>query len=63
MSLCPKDGRPCCDDLCRGGGCIALGGYGMLEVCQFCNGTLDPEMPECSTCSCDDDEYPREDDE
>lgn len=52
--LCPQDGRPCCDDLCHGGGCIALDGYPMLETCQFCGGTVDTAIPECSTCSCDD---------
>ncbi len=61
MSLCPADGRPCCDDLCHGGGCLQMGGYQMLERCQFCNGTIDTELPECSTCTCGDDEYPEDD--
>lgn len=25
--ICPKDLKPCCDDLCYGGGCLAMGGY------------------------------------
>lgn len=56
MSLCPKDGMPCCDDLCRGGGCIEMEGYPMLETCQFCKGIIDEEIPECSTCTCEDGE-------
>ncbi len=63
MSLCPADGRPCCDDLCHGGGCMRLGGYQMLERCQFCKGTIDTELPECSTCTCGDDDYPEDDDD
>lgn len=55
MSLCPKDGQPCMDDLCYGGGCLEMDGYPMLEVCPVCNGIVDLEMPECGTCTCDDD--------
>lgn len=51
--LCPKDRRPCIDDLCRGGGCIELGGAELLEQCQICGGTIDPESPLDSTCSCE----------
>ena len=52
--LCPKDGTPCCDDLCHGSGCLAMGGYEMLSVCDFCGGTIDIEVPDCSTCKCED---------
>lgn len=24
--ICPSTMKPCCDDICRGGGCLALGG-------------------------------------
>ena len=51
--LCPKDLKPCCDDLCYGGGCIEMDGYPMLTVCYKCGGAIDKEIPECSTCSCD----------
>jgi len=59
MSLCPKDGKPCCDDLCYAGGCLMMDGYHMLEVCDACGGTIDEVQPECGTCRCDycDDEY------
>jgi hypothetical protein len=54
VMLCPADGKPCCDDLCHGGGCMSMGGYGMLERCYRCNGTIDNEIPECSSCTCED---------
>jgi len=54
--LCPKDGRNCMDDLCYGGGCLAMDGYPMLGVCDFCGGSIDEEIPDCGTCSCGDDD-------
>ena len=61
MSLCPHDNKPCCDDLCHGGGCMKMDGYPMLQVCDFCKGIIDDGIPECSTCTCegdyDDDDY------
>lgn len=50
--LCPKDGTYCCDDLCHGAGCLVMDGYAMLAECDFCGGTIDEEIPECSTCTC-----------
>lgn len=32
--ICPKDGKPCCDDLCYSGSCI-YGGRTM-ELCPEC---------------------------
>lgn len=61
--LCPKDGKYCCDDLCHGGGCMMMGGYAMLEICQSCGGAIDTEIPECSTCACDRDDYYDDDDD
>lgn len=62
--ICPKDMQPCCDDLCAGGGCLAMGGYEPLTICQHCHGLIDNEIPECSTCTCDDDcgddDYPED---
>lgn len=56
--LCPKDMKPCCDDLCHGGGCLEMEGYPMLGVCDFCGGVIDDEIPDCSTCTCgDEDDY------
>ena len=56
MAICPKDMKPCCDDLCYGGGCLALGGYPMLHECSMCGQLVDEENGgECACC--DDDEY------
>jgi hypothetical protein len=55
--ICPRDGKPCCDDLCYGGGCLRMDGYPMLSVCTFCGGLIDNEIHECSTCTCDDEYY------
>lgn len=57
MAICPKDGSACPDDLCHGSGCVQMGGYEMLQVCDFCGGTIDNEIPDFGTCSCDDDDW------
>jgi len=54
-TLCPKDYKPCCDDLCHGGGCLRMNGYEMLVVCDVCKGIIDEEIPECGTCKCGED--------
>lgn len=63
--LCPKTGAGCCDDLCYGAGCLEMGGYAMLAICDFCGGTIDEEIPDCGTCTCNDDDafYGDEDDD
>ena len=33
--LCPKDLKPCVDDLCRGSGCV-LTGEALYEKCHGC---------------------------
>lgn len=58
--LCPATGKGCCDDLCHGGGCLSMDGYPMLSECNICGGTIDEAIPDCSTCTCYDDEYPEE---
>lgn len=55
--ICPKDGSPCCDDLCHGSGCLQMEGYPMLAECDLCGGLVDEEMPECSTCTCGGGDY------
>lgn len=51
MSLvCPKDLKPCCDDLCRGSGCLRLCGVEMVELCKGCG---HPEDPYFGLCTCD----------
>ncbi len=57
MSICPKDGSACCDDLCHGAGCLQMDGYQMLDICHVCKGTIDHEIEDCGTCTCDDDFY------
>jgi hypothetical protein len=38
MRVCPIDFKPCCDDICHGGGCLRTqGSEEMIEVCQFCH--------------------------
>lgn len=52
MRVCPKDLRPCCDDLCHGAGCMDAEGEEMVEICEVCG------VPE-QDCNChdfDDDE-------
>ncbi len=52
MSLCPKDYKPCCDDLCHGFGCLRMDGYPMLETCDVCGGWIDEEL-DVRTCTCE----------
>jgi len=33
-----------------------MDGYPMLKICDFCKGTIDEEIPDCSTCTCDDED-------
>ena len=32
---------------------MSMGGYPMLAECDFCGGTIDEAIPDCSTCSCE----------
>lgn len=57
MAICPRTNKSCPDDLCHGSGCMEMDGYQMLEVCHACGGTIDCEIPDCGTCSCDEDDY------
>lgn len=47
---CPKDLRPCCDDLCYGGGCFAGAGP-MLTKCQGCGAFISDE--DSTDCTCE----------
>jgi hypothetical protein len=42
MAICPKDLKPCIDDLCYGSGCLRLDGEPMLERCPGGCGALVP---------------------
>lgn len=52
--ICPKDGKPCCDDLCYGGGCL-YGGGPNFPLCPACGSTVD-DLGECPLCDDDTDE-------
>jgi len=55
--LCPLDNKGCCDDLCRGSGCLRMDGYPMLRICDVCGETIDEAIPECSSCTCGENDY------
>lgn len=60
MSYCPKDGKPCIDDLCHGGGCLRMHGAPMLFKCPGGCGALISD-DDTMDCMCDDDYYPEDD--
>ena len=46
--ICPKDMRVCCDDLCYGGGCLAMDGAPKLYKCDGCGAWIsDDDMMDC----------------
>lgn len=47
---CPKDLKPCIDDLCYGGGCIAMDGEPMVFKCPGCGQFVSDEDDEDCTC-------------
>lgn len=54
MAICPRDMKPCCDDLCYGGGCLWLGGEAMLERCPGgCGGLVAVDGSDNDDCRCD----------
>jgi hypothetical protein len=58
MAICPADMKPCCDDLCYGGGCMRLGGESMLERCAGgCGGLVATDGSDNHDCRCDPVEY------
>ena len=52
MSYCPVDREPCCDDLCRGGGCMRNHGEEMLDKCTVCGKFSNGDT---IFCDCDED--------
>lgn len=54
--ICPKDNKPCIDDICYGCGCVQMDGYPMLKICDICHGTIDSEILDLGTCTCDEDD-------
>lgn len=45
--ICPKDLRPCIDDLCYGGGCIEMDGAPMYYKCSCGQLVSDDDMDNC----------------
>lgn len=37
-TICPKDGKPCIDDVCRGCGICAITGTELWDQCPHCHG-------------------------
>lgn len=57
MALCPKDWKPCCDDLCYGAGCLRTG-QPMYERCSGCGNYVAIDWSDDDDCTCDyDDDY------
>lgn len=59
MGLCPKDFKPCIDDVCYGAGCMRMGGYPMYTQCNGCGQpvAMDGSDDDFCTCEPDDDYY------
>lgn len=56
MSLCPKDFKPCYDDVCHGAGCIRIpGSPAMYELCSGCGNYVSDDDHDDCTCDYDDD--------
>ena len=53
MAYCPKDLKPCSDDLCYGGGCLVLDGAAMYYPCAGCNKLVSDD--DNDMCACDED--------
>lgn len=50
--LCPRDFKPCIDDLCYGGGCIESDGAAMYTRCPGCHALISDD--DTYGCTCDD---------
>lgn len=54
--ICPKDMKPCCDDICRGGGCLQYGGtVPGLTTCGGCGQLvpIDGSPDDVFECECE----------
>lgn len=54
-TICPRDGRVCIDDLCRGCGICALTGSELWDQCDRCGGIYSNEFGVECACEPDDD--------
>ena len=55
--FCPRDLRPCIDDLCYGGGCIELDGAPLYTRCA-CGALVSEDDHEACSCEPSDEDYP-----
>lgn len=55
MAICPKDLKPCCDDICYGSGCMLLPGVSMLTHCSGCGQLVSVDGSDDWECECEDD--------
>ncbi len=49
-TICPKDFKPCIDDMCRGSDMCALGGGELISKCTACGGL---QCDFFDNCTCD----------
>lgn len=62
-AICPKDGKSCCDDLCRGSGTCLLTGTEMWDQCPRCHGIYSDEFGVECACEPEYDDYDDAEDE
>ena len=54
MGICPKDGKPCIDDVCYGAGCLRSNFYEeILSECSHCGSLGSDSEP----CECEYEDY------
>jgi hypothetical protein len=54
-TICPKDGKGCIDDMCRGSGVCGITGMEMWDICDRCHGVYSSEFDVECACEPDDD--------
>lgn len=50
MGYCPKDLKPCIDDLCHGGGCIECNGEPLYYPCGGCGKLVSEDDGDLCVC-------------
>lgn len=55
MGYCPKDMKPCIDDLCHGGGCLEMEGAPMYYRCNGCGKLVSED--DTDLCECEPEDY------
>jgi hypothetical protein len=54
-TVCPKDGKACIDDMCRGSGVCGITGAEMWDRCSSCHGVYSYELGVECACEPSDD--------